>query len=170
MTGKLKQLAELDLIGDQFSNDYLTVFGAAAAKAGGVLDKLGAAGEFVDDVSQKIFGTKDLTEFNAKRRNFRNNVDQFFQQYRIEVTGAQAAIKELEMLRNIVLNPDLGPTAFKEVWQDFVAKAEEGLRQHQQFLREGIPVGPQPSILRSLEPGESQLMEIDGIQIEVTRD
>lgn len=86
--------------------------------------------------------TKDLTpeqkEFIGKANVFRANLGRFFDTYRIFVTGAQAAMKELDMLRQRVLNEDLTKGQFEYMMQDTKAKLNRTMRLYRMIGRQGL--------------------------------
>lgn len=105
-----KSLLDLDGIGKTFSDEFLTFGGKAKAGVGSFLDKTGL------DVGQS------LQDFNAKRVGFVNNVRQFFNTYRKDITGAAASVQELEFLMKSMLNENLGPDEFKSAYDQFIGK------------------------------------------------
>ena len=125
-----KNLRELRQLGKDFVPEDLTLKGKVK----------GTIGHFLDIADLPNFGK--LKDFQANRNLFTSGVNRFFSRYRIEVTGAQAAIAELDLLRKETLSTDLGPTEFTLLFNQFLDKAEEGLEQHRKLLREGVEVAP----------------------------
>jgi hypothetical protein len=121
-------LSNLDSIAGRFSGDYLTYSGRIKSGAGALLDKAGV--------------TNDLTKMNASRAQFRNEVNQFFNQYRKEITGAAASEKELEQLKESILNPDTGPQEFKAAYDQFVVKVRKQLELNKATAVKGVKVSP----------------------------
>lgn len=121
-------LSSLDSIAGSFSGDYLTYQGRAKALGGRLLDKAGM--------------DNDLTKFNASRTKLRNEVNQFFNQYRKEITGAAASEKELEQLKDSMMNEDMGPAEFKAAYDQFNAKTRKNLELNKRTARGGVDVAP----------------------------
>jgi len=139
-----QNIAKLGGIGEKFAEEYLTVFGKARAYGGGILDKLGGVGDVIDGMIESVAGGGSSQTFAANQKVFHQKVEQFFNAYRKEITGAQAAIKELEILRDAMLTTDLGPEAFMASWNEFMAVAERGLQEHKDTLRLGLDTSAAP--------------------------
>jgi len=158
-------------IGERFAPEFLTVKGKAKAAAGSVLDKIAdTGGDFLDEL-QKHFTDTDLTQFNAKRVGLVNQVEQMFQDFRIATTGVQAGLKELEIIRGIFLNTDLGPEGFAAAFEQIMSAEQLKLEMLNRLLKVGIPadqgdVTPQPIG----STGSRVITLPDGTQVEVTRD
>lgn len=125
--GLTDSLARLRQVGDAYNKSYLTYLGGARGSFGGFLDK--AFGNI--PASEKQF-LKGQTEFN-------NSVEQFFNQYRKQITGAAAALGELGMLRKSILNKDLTPTQFEAAFKQFTDLSETLLGIKQKLIAQGIP-------------------------------
>lgn len=95
----LDNLRKLRRVRGTVAPAHLTYTGRALGAIGGVLDKAGQE--------------NNLTRFNADRSAALQDVDQFFNAYRKEITGAAAAQQELEALKKAVINTDLGPQEFE---------------------------------------------------------
>jgi len=121
-------LSNLDSIANRFSGDYLTYSGRIKAGAGRLLDKAGM--------------DTDMTKMNATRAQFRNEVNQFFNQYRKDITGAAASEKELEQLKDSILNENMGPAEFKAAYDQFVTKVKGQLEMNKKIARSGVKVSP----------------------------
>lgn len=123
-------LRDLSGIADYHSDEFLTNVGRIKASAGSFLDKMD-------------LNTLSLADFNAQRTKFANATNQFFNSYRKEITGAAAGEKEMEDIKNSILNDELGPRAFKSAFEQFFEKAEANLNAKREAAREGINVSPQ---------------------------
>jgi len=125
--GAVQSLSDLQRIGDQYASDFLTYQGAAKAKTGEVLSKWG-------------LGDNEWSQFNAERQAFQDNVRQFFNAYRKEITGAAASVKELELLMESMFNADRDPVTFQRTYNEFVSKVKRNLELNQQMRRDGLPL------------------------------
>ena len=85
---------------------------------------------------------KGSQEFVAQRRVFRETVEQLFNAYRHRITGAQAADKELKLLRGTIINTDLSPSEFAGSLKRFTDQLQRAMRLKRKVLREGIDVSP----------------------------
>lgn len=122
-------LVDLDNIAKNYSDEYLTYkgqFGAAATK---YKEKLG------------IETSEDERRFLANRTKFTQGVEQFFNKYRKEITGAAASVQELEMLKKSMLNADASPTEFRAAYDKFRDVANAQLELKNSLLQQGIKPG-----------------------------
>lgn len=104
------------------------------------LTTMGRLYNTINEASDKLGVSIDPKTLRNNVR-FRNNVDQFFNAYRKEITGAAAAEKELEQLKKSLLNTDQGPEAFKASLGQIKEKTQRALRLKRRLLREGLDVG-----------------------------
>lgn len=123
-----KALADLQVIADTHSDEFLTGWGRTKAAFGAVLDK------YVDS------DAGGLASFNAERTKFQNAAKQMFNQYRKEITGAAAGEREMKDLLDSMFNDSQGPREFKASFDLFMSKAQESLEMHQQNAKNGIDV------------------------------
>jgi hypothetical protein len=142
-------LSDLSSIADKYSADFLTYKGRAKAMAGSMADKIG-----LDDKT-----SKELVDFNAERTGFRNSINQFFNQYRKEITGAAASEKEMQFLMESMFNQNLGPEEFKAAYSQFVDKAKKNYDINKRALREGVSVAP-----RTNDQGWELMIDSEGNQ------
>lgn len=145
ITGAETSLSNLKAVGDKFADEYLTYGGRAKAALGGVLDKAGVGG--------------DLSGFNAKRTQFRNEVNQLWNTYRKEITGAGAGVKELEMLKDSMMNDEQGPQEFQAAYSQFMEKAQRELELKKQQLGGGAPAAPKGAPKRMRFTADGELIE-----------
>lgn len=68
---------------------------------------------------------------------FKQGIEQIFNQYRKEITGAAASVQELERLKEAMMNADLSPTQFESSYNEFIAKIMRGQKIAAQMAREG---------------------------------
>lgn len=122
-----KTLTGLDQIADNYKSDYLTYFGRGRAK---LASELG-----------KTLGNRADASFLAGRTKFKTSVEQFFNQYRKEITGAAASVQELDRLKQSMLNTDLSPVEFEAAYSQFRDMTNRSLAIKQKLLAQGIPLG-----------------------------
>jgi hypothetical protein len=133
---RTESLKTLDNMVKDFKGEYLTRWGQAKYGIQSEIDKLG---ENAKNIAAPL-GLYDK-DFVQGRIKFRNGINQFFNQYRKEITGQAAGMKELAMIKDSMFNEDQGPDAFQAAFQQFREKIDLGYRIKQDLLREGVPVG-----------------------------
>mgnify|MGYP003676585040 CR=1 FL=1 len=131
--GAYDNLAKLDAIADNFDPSYFTSVGVGKAAVGAVLDRTFGLSPEKDPT-----GTVD---FNAKRTVAAAQIDMLFNQYRKEITGAAAAVQELERLKKSYLNTERGPEATKAMLNELKRIGRQGYETKKRNLREGLAVG-----------------------------
>ena len=132
-----EQIGKISDIGKLFAADYLTYTGKAASEIGRWMDKWGEIGSWANNLQQKASG-EDLVQFNKDRVRFKNKTEQLFMKWKHDVTGAQATVQEISILRGIFLNSDLGPEEFKGELEGFLQDAIEKANMQREQLTEGL--------------------------------
>lgn len=125
--GLEQQSEDLKVLGESFKKGYLTYGGKLKRFALKEYDKINP--DLLDD---------DQRTFIQGAREFTEGVEQIFNAYRKEITGAQAAMKELAMLRGSILNKKLTPSEFDASFNRYVSQINRGLRLKKYFLGKGI--------------------------------
>lgn len=125
-----KEMSSLNSIASKYSADFLTYKGRVKAFAGRQFDRAGVESE--------------LTSFNAKRTAFKNEVNQFFNKYKKEITGAAAGEQEMIDLRNSIFNENLGPEEFMAAYNQFMEKARKNYELNKRTARTGVDVAVDP--------------------------
>ena len=130
----ISKLKSLDGIVDEMVDDFGTFKGRAETYLGDFLSKAqDIGGQFVNDELEKLFDV-DLIEKAGKSILYLAPIEEYFQKRRHEITGAQAALKELEALRQDVLNKKMSPAKVKEALRDIIQKSLKRIN----FLRNEI--------------------------------
>jgi len=80
--------------------------------------------------------------FVTKRTTFMNDVNQVFNQYRKEITGAAAAMQELDRLQASFLSGEMAPSEFRGALDLVKSKGMQEIEQNKLVLREGVNVTP----------------------------
>ncbi len=124
---QLESLGRLDQIGKDYKSSYLTYAGAGR----------GALASFMNKATGNSYDKK----FLQGRTKFVTGMEQLFNQYRKEITGAAAAVQELDRLKKSMLNTDMSPDQFEAAFEQFKNISTIALKTKQQLLREGIPLG-----------------------------
>ena len=120
------RLAEIE---KRFKPEMLTYMGKAKNAANIFAEK---AGMQLDPETKKQ--VRDMT-------GFRTSVEQNFNQYRKEITGAAASVQELDRLKKSMFNADMSPTEFEAAFDTYKKEAARVLRLKRAILRSGLPVG-----------------------------
>jgi len=120
------QLGDLAALKDNYSREYLTYGGRLK---GWSLRQQSKAGFKLG---------KESKGFVGGMRQFVEGVEQIFNTYRKEITGAQAAMKEIAMLRTSILNKEMSPDEFEYSYNRYVSQIGRQFRLKTKFLREGI--------------------------------
>lgn len=74
----------------------------------------------------------------AERTRFSTSVEQLFNAYRKEITGAAAAVQELERLKKSFLNVDMSPTQFAAAYDEYQRELKRSMRVSRMLLRQGF--------------------------------
>ncbi len=122
------QKQQIEHIGDLYSPDFLTYKGKARTAINRFIDKTGFSGP--EGKAQLAGATK-----------FKQNVEQIFNAYRKDITGAAASVGELERLKQAVINTDQSPTEFEAAMGEFAQALQRGLDIKKSLLDQGIPLG-----------------------------
>jgi hypothetical protein len=120
------QLSNLNNVSNIFSPDFLTFAGRTKGKIGALLEQL-SLGKVLSDEDKKF-----ITDI----RVFRSEVDQIFNQYRDEITGAGASEGELRKLKDTFLNADLSVSEFIGSFNQFRDQLLRNRRLINKVLRE----------------------------------
>lgn len=123
-----ENLDNLDRIASQFNPDFLTYQGKGRAMLAEVMDKAGTA-------------RPEQRDLLKAKQAFSQGVSKFFNAYRKEITGAAATEKELEQLKDAVINMDQSPAQFQASLAEMRASIAHTLRIKNRLLREGLRVG-----------------------------
>ena len=126
-TGRLlEQIKVLKKAGADFKREYLTYPGAAKKF---ILSQYSKAGGDLSTESK---------EFLGGRRAFVERIERFFNMYRKEITGAQAVMKELDMLRESVINKEMSPDEFESSYNRFMDDAKTALELKSELMQKGF--------------------------------
>lgn len=127
LIGLQDSLSKLDQVANDYQGKYLTYYGQARGVKGSFLGKL--TGES---------GDKDFIKGKTK---FANQVEQLFNQYRKEITGAAASVQELDRLRKSLLNTDQSPEEFEASYEQFRELVERSIIAKETLLQQGFKTG-----------------------------
>lgn len=123
---------QLSKIADSFDVNFLTFQG----KLGGAFSSLKS--------KANIDLNEDERGFLRGKVQFENRVEQFFNRYRKEITGAAASVQELDRLKKSMLNVDQDPVSFRASMDLAISEVQRAMRLKRKFLREGISIKEDP--------------------------
>jgi hypothetical protein len=119
------QMQTMDEIAANYQDSYLTYYG----KVGGFLAR---------QASKLGMEPKPAEEFQQGKRLFEESVNTLFNLYRKDITGAAAAVKELESLKNAFMNTDLSPAEFRASYDRYRKYLELATKAKESTLAKGL--------------------------------
>jgi len=137
-----QSLARLASIKKEYDPSFLTYQG----KARNLISRLKSKADI--DLSPED------RKYLKQSRRFTQAVNYEFNAYRKLITGAAAAMSELEDLKKAVINTDLSPDEFEAAYAEYVTELTRSMRIGNKLIREG------------LQPGTKQFGEaLDGLYL-----
>ena len=100
----------------------------------------GQAEDFITRQAEKLGIEPSELQRQAtfKRTQFITGVEQLFNAYRKEITGAAAAVQELDRLKKSFINMDMSPTQFEAAYAQYTEELQRSMRVRRKLLREGF--------------------------------
>lgn len=80
----------------------------------------------------------------------RGGIGRVFNIYRKEITGAAAAVQELDRLMKTFIHSEMGPTQFLNAYQNLRNETLRAMRLRRKFLRDGVAAG---ELMKEATPG-----------------
>lgn len=130
--------ANLKELKDVNPRDFLGFWPDVKYSVGRFLDYFGAA-------------PKSHQDFVEKKRSFNEVVEQSFLAFAKSMTGASRTLKELEDLRNSMLNKDLGPSEYSASLRRYQKAIDRRLRLYSRAIAEGVNVGSPKDLARAMD-------------------
>ncbi len=124
--GLMEQAKNLDVLKDTVMKDAFTLQGQVKGKLVRLADWV------------KYPLSKSNKEFLGRTRHTIESVEQIFNTYRKEITGAQAAMKEISMLRDSIINRKLTPTELEYSLSRYTNQIKRTLRLKRMLLNQGV--------------------------------
>ena len=135
---KQQQLRKLSKLNSEKFDKFLTTKGRTAAQFGKVLDYAqGLGGESISNLYENVAGYNPI-DFAAESRVVFEDLEKFFNKYRKEITGAAAAVAELQKLRKAILSGDLPPAQAKASFDSLINEINGNLDADFNNLENGI--------------------------------
>ncbi len=140
-----KAMTQIGKLKNDYNPDYFTYKGQADAYISKEAEKSkGTPGlESVSNLAAKVLTGKspeERADFIEKRSKYMNNIEQVFNTYKKEITGAAAGEREIEMLRKSFLNGDMAPSEFQGAMEQVVSKYKSEADINKNVLNKGIDV------------------------------
>lgn len=129
LISSIESLKRMDKIYSDYKPEFLTFQGRLKNGFSALKDKAGV--DLSDD---------ERTALRQYRR-FSQNVDTEFNAYRKLITGAAAAVAELESLKKAMISTDLSPEQFESAWETYRSELAYTVRIHNRLLRQGLEPG-----------------------------
>jgi len=126
ITKLIEQASSMKKIGSDFKREYLTYWGRIKQSGLNIASKAGA------DIGP------EGKEYVGGMRAFVERVEAFYQKWRKEITGAQAVMKEIEMLRESVLNKKVSPDEFEASYNRMMDDIELSLKLKTELMKKGF--------------------------------
>lgn len=129
------QLSRLKSIKDSYKKEFLQ----ASGKVKGAIYRVG---DFMNLPVENLpgFSSEDKNTFLGKRTEFETQVGQIFNLYRKDITGAAAAVQELDRLKKDMMNVDMTPMQFEHAANAYEKNLKRAIRLKNKVLREGFDV------------------------------
>lgn len=119
-------LSQTEALGNLYDPSILTYQNQIKGAATAIGEKAG------------IEPSPEAKEALQKRTKFINGVERLFNAYRKEITGAAAAVQELERLKKSFINADMSPSEFEAAFNEYQSELKRSLRLRRRLLREGV--------------------------------
>lgn len=142
-----KGLQKLATMRDEFNENYFTYAGQAKTGLSEIAEKakgLPGVGTALNTAAEIATG-KDA-EGRSKdiigQTKYLNSVEQFFNEYKHEITGAAAAEKEIKQIRKSFLNGDMSPSQFQGALDQLLVKYTSEAEFNKNILNKGLDTSP----------------------------
>lgn len=156
-----KAMTQIDKLKNDYDPSYFTYKGQADVSAAKFAEKSKGT-PILEGVSNLVASNltgktkEEQADFIEKRSKYMNNIEQVFNTYKKEITGAAAGEREIEMLRKSFLNGDMSPSEFQGAMEQVVSKYKSESDINKGVLTKGIDVSP------STNPGLVQYLKSKG--------
>lgn len=163
-----EKLDILTAVGNRDLKKFLSAKGRTIKGVGTFLDfASGVGGESIAGLIEDFTDVNPI-EFAAESRTLFEDLENFFNVHRKDITGAQAAFQELQQIRKAVLNAELPPAQAIASLNQLMTRVKQDVARRRSALREGIDIRPAGD-LDSLQSGESLDQNIGGVDVKIRR-
>lgn len=141
-----KSLAQFEKLDKDYDPAYFTYKNQAGAKLSKEAEKssdIPVVGTATNFLANAVTGMneEDRGKFLEKRTKYMSGLEQMFNTYKKEITGAAAGEKEIEMIRKSVLNGEMSPSEAKGSLEQIISKYKSEADQYKKTLGSGLDVG-----------------------------
>lgn len=120
------------------ARQLFTAAGTAKSAVSGTLGWLNS--DIADGIADAVGVDREgWKKIQSERRKMVIAVEGLFNQYRKDITGAAAAVQELERLKAAYINKDMGPDDFEAAFSELRRIATKVQQLREGFVRAGIP-------------------------------
>ena len=131
-------LDKADLLLDRYQENYFTAGGRAKGKVFGGLAYLGGK-SLLESVVPDFVEEKPVLWYQ-KREAYRQLVSETFNEYRRDITGAQASYREIEFLKQALFSNEDDPVAFEARLTQYKELIQRRTRIFNRLRREGFDI------------------------------
>jgi len=133
--GNVQRIDTLSGLLEENAAEFASLKGKVKTGIGNVLSRLeGLGGEKLDAYLQEIITDESLIDRAGKAFNYLSQLEKYFLEKKHDVTGAQAAIKEIRDLRNAILSSELSPTAIRANVRQLINRENDELNRLLGFI------------------------------------
>lgn len=158
-----KNATQFEQLKKDYDPAYFTYKNQAGAKLSKEAEKssdIPVVGTATNFLANAVTGMneEDRGKFLEKRTKYMSGLEQMFNAYKHEITGAAAGEKEIEMIRKSVLNGEMAPSEAKGSLEQIISKYKSEADQYKKTLGSGLDVGSgQPATIRRYNPATGRL-------------
>ena len=133
--GNVQRIDTLSGLLEENAAEFASIKGKVKTGIGNVLSRLeGLGGEKLDAYLQEIITDESLIDRAGKAFNYLSQLEKYFLEKKHDVTGAQAALKEIRDLRNAILSSELSPTAIRANVRQLINRENDELNRLLGFI------------------------------------
>lgn len=156
-----KNLSQFEQLEKEYDPAFFTYKNQAGAKLSKEAEKssdIPIVGQAADFMANAVTGMnkEERGKFLERRTKYMNSLEQMFNAYKHEITGAAAGKDEIEMIRKSVLNGEMSPSEAKGALEQIIKKYKSESDQYKKTLGSGLDVTSQPTI-RKYNPATGRL-------------
>jgi len=133
--GNVQRIDTLSGLLEENAAEFASIKGKFKTEVGKVLSRLeGLGGKKLDAYLQEIITDESLIDRAGKAFNYLSQLEKYFLEKKHDVTGAQAALKEIRDLRRAILSSELSPTEIRANVQQLINRENGELNRLLGFI------------------------------------
>lgn len=164
------QSAQIKILTEDFDPLYLTKAGQGQASISAAAEKykgIPIVGDVTEFAASSLTGKspEQRAEFLKKQTSYMNTMNQLFDAYKHDITGAGAGPEEIEGLRKSFLNGEMSPSQFIGALNQARTKALDEANVNKNLLNTGVNTTPSsPSEdMSGIDPGRLKHLMDNGV-------